>query len=780
MTRDVKKTDPFLEQINKHYRGLLTRLDSINEESLRELLQKISDATFKLNDDPEILESEDFIRGVIKSELREHLESRKEEILAERREERLMLAQARSEARQEERREAEDDPYALEHDYGGDDEDDRSDGGDDGSEFREPEYDDDYDADCDDEFDDRSEDEDDESHSLHESEFGDLSDLGNLIAISTNFGESDLSWLINQIAEYDDEELWENLIQKILKDEDVANSIDPDLLNFIFYSASVTDSDDEFIRAINSGSLARNYDDKKLVDGGFITDSVIKYLSDLSIENLRKSVEREFVDAKEIAKNGDLREFRRDYNAAYSRHDLVTQNQLWSIFDLLQKKSKSAKRDGDLNILETLEEAKKLYRERAGAYYFRTYPAHSTNKLVYSSKKEEKVAAIDIVELLGELEEVGRIVGQTLKTTLKKPEEDATNILAPILCFVVTDKAHRKDGDHRRIIVPLSLVLPDYEHFLLSKDISDEVFTEEDLERFYELAKTDSDHGIKLIKDKTPSAKQDAEHVAPKALSKIFDHSERVLFHALRKNENVKTIVASLKTELEKISGKELEGKYKVYAAALLTYSTHGVCQYCSPTIIAHENHLRNTFLTALTEELNSSENFKTRGSQGGGSREKRQDRIKEKFHLSTIVTCDDTHSEQSIDMSDASLTTAQKKLETKYHNPQSKIYLDHDAIDLHRHEITDTKKGRPEKKQHSFYEFVGAKFSEKEKPSHDAECVEFRFSGKTFMSGSKAWKLKDVSDGAHELNESAMTVISARSVIKVTSLTDKANFVTH
>lgn len=775
MTRSSKKPDPLLEQINKHYRGLLTKLDSIDEKFLAELLRKISDVTSKLNDDPKILESEDFIRNRIKSTLREHVESQRAKILEERREEELRLEQMRAERREAALQEAEDDPDSLEHDYGDqvmqssfsgdeDDFDHEKESGDENSveEFYASGY------------SDSGDDEEDESHSL-----GDLSNLHNLIDITTD-GENDLSWLTNQFAEYENEDLWEYLIQKILENEDVANSLDPDLLNFIFYSASVVDSDDEFIRAINSGSLARDYDDGKLVDGGFITDSVVNYLSELSIENLKKSIEREFVYAKEIAEKGDLREFRRDYSAAYSRHDLVTQNQLWSIFDLLQKKLKSAKQDDDPTILETLEEAKKLYRERADAYYFRTYPEHSTNKLVYSSKKEEKVAAIDLVELLGELEKVGRAVGQTLKTALEKPD-DSTNILAPILCFVVTDRAHRKGGDHRRIIVPLSLDLPDYKNSLLSKDTADEVFTEKDFGEFYELAKTDSDRGTKIIKAKTPSAKQDAANVATADSSKIFDHSERVLFHTLKKSENVKTIIASLKTELEKISGEEpLEGEYKVYSAALLTYSTHGICQYCSPTIIAHENHLRDTFLTALTEELNSSENFKTRGAQGGGSREKRQDRIKEKFHLSTIVTCDDTHSEQSIDMSDASLTPAHKKLEADYHNSKSKIYLDHDAIDLHKHEISNTRKGRPEKKQHSFYEFVGAKFREKGKPSHDEESAKFTFSGKTFMSGSKAGKLKDASGDIDELNKSASEAISARSAIKVVSLTDKAKFVTH
>lgn len=765
----MTRPDPFLEQLNKHYRGLLTKLDSIDEEFLENLLQKISDVASDLNDDPKILESEDFIRNRIKSTLREHVESQRAKIL-ERGEEESRLEQDREERRQAAKQEMEDNPDSLEHGYEGQrlfgddgdysDHDRESDNEDSGEEFSELEY-----------ADDSDDEEDRESRSL-----GDLSDLRNLIDITTNFGEDNLSWLTNQIAEYENEDLWEYLIQKILENEDIANSLDPDLLNFIFYSASVVDSDDEFVRAFNSGSLARDYDDDKLVDGGFITDSVVNYLSELSIKNLKKSIEREFVYTKEIAENGDLREFRRDYNAAYSRHDLVTQNQLWSIFGLLQKKIKSVKRDDDPPILETLEEAKKSYRERADAYYFRTYPEHSTNKLVYSSKKERKVAAIDLTELLGELEEVGRTVGQTLKTALEKPD-DSTNILAPILCFVVTDRAHRRGGDHRRIIVPLSLDLPDYKNSLLSKDTADEVFTEEDFKEFYELAKTDSDLGIKIIKKKAPSAKQDAAHVATADSSKIFDHSERVLFHALRKSENVKTIIASLKTELEKISGEELsEGKYKVYSAALLTYSTHGVCQYCSPTIIAHENHLRGTFLTALTEELNSSENFKTRGAQIGGSREKRQDRIKEKFHLSTIVTCDDTHSEQSIDMSDASLTTSQKKLEKKYHNSKSKIYLDHDAIDLHKHEITDTKKGRPEKKQHSFYEFVGARFSEKEKPGHDEEGAEFTFSGKTFMSGSKAGKLKD---GIDELNESANEAIFARSAIKIVSLANKEEFVT-
>ncbi len=858
----LDEMDPFSYQIHRHYNGLLEKINAIDQKFLGKKLTQISQAVIGLESDEIVKEAEKEIRERIASILKNKLliwmaakvfyeESPKEgaesfgefpelkrvksntsltdienllsdpnlglwyenldyhldlygskiiEIEQDKKDRERQLLKSFSDARLEEENERryqkEEDPDSIEWDYG--------------------DYEDDEDYDLSQESDSDSEDSEQESdesvseisvedefYLSHYKEFSNPSNFENLIAISSNFGESPLCWLTYQIAEYDYDDLWNYMIEQILAHPNLVD-LDSDLLKFIIYRASAFNGKVEDGRDESEEPIARDYDDEKLVSGSFITDSLVKYLAKINQEKLSQYIRNEFAYAKEMSEKGWLEELQKSYNEAHARNDLVTQNQIWSIFDLLQKNLKKLKFDEKSNpkkLLQSLEKAKSQYKERADQYYFRIYPQPKTNKLVYSSKREEKVAVIEMDKILGELEDVGQEIKKILEAEINTEKtKDKTNVVVPVLCFVVSSRPHKEDKsqrDHGRIIIPISCDF-DVPKYLLSKDAADNVVAKSDQD-FFKTAKSDSKYGMEKVKTKASLASQDPEPASQN--NELLSHSERTMFEAFRKEENVRKIVTILHDELRKIYPEEInkEDRFKVYSVALLAYSSNSVCQLCSPAIIAHENYTQDSFLTLLTKNLRefTSETsgekikfFKVRGDveklelkSSKKSKSTKQavqadipEGIKQKFHLTTVVTSTKPFTIQSEDMCGAG-----KK--AMHQNPQSRIYLEKDAIDLHKHEIG--KDGRPIQDHYSFYEFSQSNFRKSlEKPDYKLPKKEtkeagldFKFTGKTFMSGSKESKISNKKN-RESVDTEVKTVIEAREAIRLRDL-GKERFVT-
>lgn len=766
----TKVKNPFLEQINQHYRGLLTKLDKVSEKELTEIIKKIVQSAEKLEKDPAILKFETTIQEIIKDELSDHLKSQKRG------------QRQRNYYDEEQSSYHESDEDAKEYDYP-DDEVSWN------SENQESESSSDYSQD---------------DASTSSSEESLSYSFRDLVNICSDNGKEPLSWLTNQYAEYYDEDIWDHIKEMILTDQSL--EVDQDLLKYIIDSASVFNEEDilaieessgkpidrqntETYHLFNSGSLGRDYSDEKLVSGGFIVDALLNYLQKINIERLKEVVKEEFSYAKEIQEKGWLEEFEKEYNDAAKRNDLVKQNQLWAVFDLLQQglvDKKSEEKPSKKIIDKSLETAKKKYEERASEYYFRIYPQHTTDKMVYSSKKPEKVAAIEMDQVLGEIQDIGEKIKDVLLQKTKTKAKDTTNVVTPVLCFVVSNqphKANKEDRDHGRIIIPISFDL-DLEKYLLSKDQDDGVVLVDD-EAFFDKTKSDSEMGMQKLKINAPDAKQDTN---PKLENELLAHSERVMFEALVNRSNVKKLVQLLHGELKKIYKDELgaEDRFKIYSVALLAYSTNSVCQLCSPAIIAHENYSKDSFLTILTKELIKFEKedgktrlFKIRGenlvSDELKGDEEIPEEIKKKFHLTTVIASKKPFTVQSEDMHEEGAKD--------YGNQKSKIYLENNAIDLHKHQKDES--GNEISGNLSFYEFSRSKFSDNlkskkplsrfvEQPKDEAG-IEFKFVGKSFMSGGK--ESKTSYKKRSELDEEVSKIIQAREVIKLCNVQNKGKF---
>ena len=769
-SENTKVKNPFLEQLSRHYRGILTKLVEVSEGELKELIEKIvqsaqkpkkDPAIQKTEKDPDIQKTENTIQKIIEEKLRNHLKSQKRE------------HRQRNYYYEEQSSYDESDEDAKEYDY------------------------------PDDEISWNSENQESESSSNYSQDDASTSSseeslsysFRDLVNICSDNGKEPLSWLTNQYVEYHYEDIWDHVKEMILADKSL--EVDKDLLKYIIDSASVFNKEDilaieestgkpidlqntETYHLFNSGSLGRDYSDEKLVSGGFIIDALSNYLQKINIERLKKVVEKEFSYAKEIQENGWLKEFEKEYNDAAKRNDLVKQNQLWAVFDLLQQDlldKKSKEKPSDI-IINKLEVAKKKYEERASEYYFRIYPQHTTDKMVYSSKKPEKVAAIEMDQVLGEIQDIGEKIKDVLLQKTKAKAKDTTNVVTPVLCFVVSNRPHKtnkEDRDHGRIIIPTSFDL-DLEKYLLSKDQDDGVVLVDD-KAFFGKTKSDSEMGMQKVKINAPDAKQDTN---PKLENELLAHSERVMFEALRNRTNVKKLAQLLHGELKKIYKDELddEDRFKVYSVALLAYSTNSVCQLCSPAIIAHENYSKDSFLNILTQELIKFEKedgktrlFKIRGenliSDELKGDEEIPEEIKKKFHLTTVIASKKPFTVQSEDMHEEGAKD--------YGNQKSKIYLENDAIDLHKHqkdEFDNEISGNL-----SFYEFSRSKFSENlfvEQPK-DKAGIDFKFVGKSFMSGGKISKTSYKKRS--ELDEEVSKIIQAREVIKLCNVQNKGEF---
>ena len=112
------------------------------------------------------------------------------------------------------------------------------------------------------------------------------------------------------------------------------------------------------------------------------------------------------------------------------------------------------------------------------------------------------------------------------------------------------------------------------------------------------------------------------------------------------------------------------------------------------------------------------------------------------------------------------------KKLVVEHNNPQAKIHLDHDAIDLHRIEKSRTRNKNSKVTKGDFYEFVGANFSGMPLLEKDSDN-DYTFDGKLFMSGSKTGKIQEDTK-IETMNQEITGKIGVRKVIKICEVEDK------
>lgn len=246
--------------------------------------------------------------------------------------------------------------------------------------------------------------------------------LYDLIQISSGFKPKNLSWFINQIAEY---EL--NLTEDIVSLLDFKDSnIESDVVSYIIYSLC----------------MDRMYDPSHLFSKrNYLIDSQINAFKELMQRNskidesnpfittknqLISSINQGFAKYKELTDLQKLNELKGNFNKAMASSNFVEAQRLWSVFtkfqrllvstESLREKNKFAKKGADYELdknpttyQELLETAYSSYEGRALAHYHRIYPSPYTDTLVYSSKKSPaKIASFDLVPLFKELEEVGR------------------------------------------------------------------------------------------------------------------------------------------------------------------------------------------------------------------------------------------------------------------------------------------------------------------------------------------------------------------------------------
>lgn len=612
-----------------------------------------------------------------------------------------------------------------------------------------------------------------------EKEIGNRNSLQNLINLCREEDEDNygLGWLINQVVEYT-LEVWEGVAHQL----SIELPIDRDVL----------------LGILGAMTLERCYNDqeieKSFIANGFI-DALIELrtldettLSETQKDNPFLLTKQSIIDA--IHKNAaqmaligaeKLQNFESQFNDAYHRNDWVEVQKLWAVFTKFQKllvssseaKEKSRlyptfkfgpegedysfeKHQAPKNYKELLEKAWQQSEMRAENHYFRIYPHHQTTLLTYTSLKDPgKNATITLTELLGELENVGRKIEGCLRDQGEASGGKA-NILAPILCFVVSTQPHQKKGKHQRIFLPISLelLLDSIPNLLLSLDIKDGVFAYDDPNKAKQELKEQANRYYQMgrkIMGKTHS--EEITHYP----NKFLYHSEHVLVRILNSPEVVEHLVSTLlPQELEKYLGQALEeGKYKLYAVSMLTYSSNSICNICTPTLITLQNSYEDGFLKLFLEKVNGPEShFKTRGYH---PESRLQDRSK--FRMTTIVTADYPYTEQAYDLRDKAELSNIPKDSKKMHNPKAKIFFQHHAIDFHA--AGRDLKGTALLNERSVIEFVGANFSEKRALLPvSTERPKFVCTSYGMMSGSKEEKFPGKVD---QLNQTIREILKAK-----------------
>lgn len=312
------------------------------------------------------------------------------------------------------------------------------------------------------------------------------------------------------------------------------------------------------------------------------------------------------------------------------------------------------------------------------------------------------------------------------------PEKVPTS-LRPYYVSLYRIYLSKKNGKHKRIIVPVNLELLQKEA-LLSKDFQDAVYNIENEEEknlyLKRMANSNYQHGMHIL------GKADTPDISDKHNSLIY-HSEHVFIELLRKPESAIRIVLLLKAALEQLLGHTLQlNSYKVYAAALLMYSKNSICDICTPSIIAlQHSHQEGGFLSNLQTALNNEgSSFKT---------------SKSKIPLLTVVVAAQPWSPQAHEFRESSPETPNDSKVMA--NPKSHLCFHKNRIELHPSSPDDAQKSP--KQFNSIIEFVNPVFT----PSNfNGNNNHFFFSGNVFMSGSKQEKfgerLKEVNERVHEI----------------------------
>lgn len=123
------------------------------------------------------------------------------------------------------------------------------------------------------------------------------------------------------------------------------------------------------------------------------------------------------------------------------------------------------------------------------------------------------------------------------------------------------------------------------------------------------------------------------------------------------------------------------------------------------------------------------------------------------KFSLSVIITADTPWTSQAHELAEAEYhsTTSVPKESKVMRNPKGNVYFPGDEIDLHK--VRKPKEGNVAH-ANTFFEFVGAKFSDRSERSHTGKAQRpdiLGYDGLFFMSGSKKTKFGDAVDAVNQ-----------------------------
>ncbi len=386
------------------------------------------------------------------------------------------------------------------------------------------------------------------------------------------------------------------------------------------------------IYALDTLSFLQKFFDKLSAEyynrkGQNISNKDIKdfFLIDLKEKTSKLQEEKRIIQHK-LAPDDELRNIWQEYNQAFTNNDVLKMQRTWALYSYYYRKATES------------SEVKKLSQKLSNAkqhietHYTKVYPHPDTSLLMYGSKNPNKVAVLDLAYHLGILEYLGRKWLEPKRPINRRYGYQTANILIPRLCFIISDRPHQKNGDHRRIILPIN--------------------------REWNFPSYDSPR----------------------------QHSESRLLTTLNDEDEVDYIVdlfiEALKQRLNLDDSKEI-GPFKVYSVALLLYSTWAICDNCVPRLIRlQDSYEEDKFLGLLINKLinpgqECNITFKIRGQ--GNEDKINIKKIKQKFKLHTIVSSGQNYGQQSIDLSDQ-----KNNLQKDYSNPKAKLILERNTINLH------------------------------------------------------------------------------------------------
>jgi hypothetical protein len=569
-------------------------------------------------------------------------------------------------------------------------------------------------------------------------------------------GGKGLEWLIHESAEYVfevDSEVLVNIAQNIINNNSLRQ--EPAILAKCLFSQMMYHKfpkkidDNPFIAEtyVNSLNELKNNEDLK---NNLIKD-ILKDLQNYirTPEELGNWTEKFHASFNEAYNNGEYLKAQKIlyhfskyvfYSNASLDHDPLSDNPNSKAFDALKKKFK--------HILSTYEKETKDYNI--------IYPTSSSVVLKYSAKAHNKEACLDLSYVFKELKTIESTIKQQFdkaftSSPAKYPDKIAsTNLIVPMLYFLVSDTPDGiSNPDQKRLFIKVPLLLSKYKNKLLSRDVEDQVNSKDD--NFEQKSYSDVRHSSCELrhhgKNIVNSSNNDYLTEIGTIKNDKLNHSEPIMFLALRDPENINEIVQTLYANLKKILGtKWQEGVYKVYNSLLVTYSTNSTCDECSFQYIGNQNKFDNSFLSQLTFALNSKgesfqnlpHHFMTRG----------MNKDSDKFTLNTIVASGPAYSSQAKDFASlpSHYVTIAKTLNKNKKNSADSNSQENDlhdninqefgklsfpcGIDIHK--LTDSDDGNK-----TFIEYLDV--------SEETDSVLFESS--VFMSGSKKEKFINTED---------------------------------